>query len=318
MASDILNRVGMVITTTGTGPVTANVLISNRFNTPAEAGAVNGASYWWMLEEDNDYQIFEGVWTLSGTSVARTTTWMSKIGGVKGTANMNLAGNATLRSITPAEAFDFILRVDKDQTALFSSGQKTQGRSNIGAAKSGSNSDITMLNTLSGGANFTVGGVGATFANGSKVYDSSGVLNAIAAGNYFNIYNSDGSALIAILGMADVRLNSVPKIGTTNLLMQMSRADNGFLKFWDGTGYSIIQWGLATLAADGAVSFPTAFPNNCRQVVASQNGAPATTTLVAVAVGTKTSTGFNAYPRFTTGGTPAFNGNSFSYIAIGD
>lgn len=135
MASDILDRVGMVITTTGTGDVTANVLISNRFNTPAEAGAANGKSYWWMLEEESDYQIFEGVWTAAGTKVARTTTWQSKIAGVHGAANMNLAGNATLRSITPAELFDVILRVDKAQA--LSLGQKSQALDNLGGGAVG-------------------------------------------------------------------------------------------------------------------------------------------------------------------------------------
>ncbi len=113
MASDILDRVAMVITDTGTGDVTANVLISNRFNTPAEAGAVNGGSYWWMLEEDSNYEIFEGVYTASGTKVARTTVWQSKIAGVHGTTRMTLGGNATLRSITPAEAFLALARLDK-------------------------------------------------------------------------------------------------------------------------------------------------------------------------------------------------------------
>lgn len=132
MASYVLDRVAMVITDFGTGDVTANVLISNRFNTPAEAGAVNGGSYWWMLEEDNDYQIFEGVYTASGTKIARTTTWQSKIGGVHAAANMALAGNATLRSITPAEALLKMLRVDAPQA--FSIAEKSQGRSNISAA----------------------------------------------------------------------------------------------------------------------------------------------------------------------------------------
>lgn len=137
MASDILDRVGMVITDTGAGAltaVTANTLIGPRFNTPAEAGAVNGASYWWMLEEGNDYEIFEGGWTASGTKVGRDIVWHSKISNVHGTTKMTLAGSATLRSITPAEAFNFILRVDKDQTAIFSAAQKAQGRSNIYAA----------------------------------------------------------------------------------------------------------------------------------------------------------------------------------------
>lgn len=106
---DILNRVGMFITTTGTGAVTADIPISNKFLTPAEAGAVNGGQYYFMLEEGNDFEFFIGTWTASGTSVSRDTVLISKIGGVSGTAKMVLAGNAALRSIAPKEAFGFTL-----------------------------------------------------------------------------------------------------------------------------------------------------------------------------------------------------------------
>lgn len=100
----ILNRVGMLISTTGTGTVTADTLISNRFNTPAEAGAVNGESYYWLLEQGNDYEIFEGAWTLSGTLISRDTVIESKISGVHGTTKLTLDGSAMLRSVMPKEA----------------------------------------------------------------------------------------------------------------------------------------------------------------------------------------------------------------------
>lgn len=101
----ILNRVGMLISTTGQGTVTASVLISDRFLTPAEAGAVNGQSYYWLLEDGGDFEIFEGTWTLSGTTISRDTVIKSKIGGTAGTTKLNLSGSATLRSVAPKEAF---------------------------------------------------------------------------------------------------------------------------------------------------------------------------------------------------------------------
>lgn len=106
---DILNRVGMFITTTGTGAVTADIPISNKFLKPGEAGAVNGEPYFWLLEEGNDFEIFIGTWTASGTSISRDTVLASKIGGVAGTTKMNLAGNATLRSVSPKEAFNIAI-----------------------------------------------------------------------------------------------------------------------------------------------------------------------------------------------------------------
>lgn len=101
----ILNRVGMLISTTGQGTVTASVLISDRFLTPAEAGAVNGQSYYWLLEDGEDFEIFEGTWTLSGTTVSRDNVISSKIGGTAGTTKLDLSGTATLRSVSPKEAF---------------------------------------------------------------------------------------------------------------------------------------------------------------------------------------------------------------------
>ena len=132
MASDILDRVGMVITDTGASSqtyVTANVLIGERFNTPQQAGAIDTKSYWWMIEEDNDFQIFEGHWDLANARVFIDTIWQSKILGLHGTTKMTLAGNATLRSVTPAEALNY-LRFDAAQ--VLTETQKKRARANAG------------------------------------------------------------------------------------------------------------------------------------------------------------------------------------------
>src|SRR4051812_45476045 len=101
----VLNRVGMLISTAGQGTVTADTLISQRFLTPAEAGAASSRKYYWILEEGNDFEIFVGTWTLSGTTVSRDQVLFSKIGGVAGTTKMTLLGGATLRSVAINEAF---------------------------------------------------------------------------------------------------------------------------------------------------------------------------------------------------------------------
>ena len=105
MSIGILNRVGMYISTTGQGTVTADTLISNKFFTPSEAGAENGRQYYWLLEEGNDFEIFIGTYTSSGTTVSRDTVIKSKIAGTAGTTKLTLAGNATLRSVSPADVF---------------------------------------------------------------------------------------------------------------------------------------------------------------------------------------------------------------------
>lgn len=100
----VLDRVGMLISTTGQGTLTASSLISGRFLTPGEAGAVDGKSYYWLLEEGNDFELFIGTWTASGTTVSRDTVLFSKISGTAGTTKMTLAGSAMLRSVAPNEA----------------------------------------------------------------------------------------------------------------------------------------------------------------------------------------------------------------------
>jgi hypothetical protein len=113
----ILNRVAMSIATTGTGTVTADTLVSDRFNTPAEAGAVDGKKYYWMLEDGLDYELFIGAWTLSGTTVSRDTVLESKISGVHGTSKLNLSGAATLRSVAPGEVIKGTVQTVGDASA---------------------------------------------------------------------------------------------------------------------------------------------------------------------------------------------------------
>jgi hypothetical protein len=132
MASDVLNRIGMFLDETGnTGTLVCDTLISELFNTPVQAGAVNGRSYWWLVEEGQDYMLFEGVWNSGTNAITVGTIWKSKILGVAGTTRLTLAGNATLRSPTPAELFENILRGDKQQNFIDS--VKAQFRANIEA-----------------------------------------------------------------------------------------------------------------------------------------------------------------------------------------
>lgn len=142
----ILNRVGMFISTTGSGTVTANITISHKFLTPGEAGAVNGEQYFWLLEEGNDFELFIGTWTTSGTTVSRDTVIASKIGGVKGTTKMTLAGNASLRSVAPAEALN-ALAAGK-QAVWIPASAMTARTSNGAASGSVETTNKVMLKTL--------------------------------------------------------------------------------------------------------------------------------------------------------------------------
>ncbi len=100
----ILNRVGLLVSTTGTGTITSTVAINNKLNTLVEAGAVDGEQYFFLLEEGNDYELFKGTFISASNEVSRDEVIESKIGGTHGTTKMTLTGGALLRSAMPKEA----------------------------------------------------------------------------------------------------------------------------------------------------------------------------------------------------------------------
>lgn len=194
MATKVLNRVGMLISTTGTGTITAAVPISNKFNTPAEAGAVDGEQYFWLLEEGNDFELFRGSWTLSGTTISRDEVIESKIGGVHGTTKMTLTGGATLRSAVPKEAL-------RSGWTLIEEIAATSGNSKVfdnipdsfsdlyvvgtglQPSKSGSTQAYISLSTTNGASYDALddGRLFATLTNGSSAYGSNMILAAQTA-----------------------------------------------------------------------------------------------------------------------------------------
>ncbi len=95
MPYSAVNRVRHLVATTGQGTVTLGSA-SAGFMTMAEASAVNGRSYVYMLEEGNDFEIGVGVYSSAGPTMTRATVFFSKISGTAGTRKMTLAGAATL------------------------------------------------------------------------------------------------------------------------------------------------------------------------------------------------------------------------------
>lgn len=102
MAHGFSNRIWADTATVGTGNVTVGTAKSAHC-TPAQANTPDGATRTWLLEEGNDFEIFRGTYTASGTVVQRGTVLLSQIGGTTGTTRMNLAGTATLRCVAAAE-----------------------------------------------------------------------------------------------------------------------------------------------------------------------------------------------------------------------
>lgn len=102
MAHGFSNRVWADTATTGTGDVTVGSA-KPAHCTPAQAGTQDGDERTWLLEEGNDFEIFRGAYTASGSVVTRGTVLLSQIAGSTGATRMTLAGSATIREVVAAE-----------------------------------------------------------------------------------------------------------------------------------------------------------------------------------------------------------------------
>lgn len=102
MAHGFSNRVWVATATTGTGDVAIGAAKPAHL-TPEQAGAPDGAERTWLLEENNDFELFRGAYDDTAKTVERGTVLLSLIAGVAGTTRMALAGTATLRIAVAAE-----------------------------------------------------------------------------------------------------------------------------------------------------------------------------------------------------------------------
>lgn len=102
-----VNLVRVLTAATGNStPITLGTKYSNLFMTPAEAGAMDGRVYTYLIVDGNDFEIGRGAYTASGTSLARTTVLYSRIAGTLGTSRISLSGTAQVRFIESAEDMD--------------------------------------------------------------------------------------------------------------------------------------------------------------------------------------------------------------------
>lgn len=97
-----LNRVGFETSTSGTGSVSVGAAVSG-YATPVEAGAVNGISYPYVIEDGTDFEVGYGTYSSSGPTLTRDTVYLSKIGGTAGTTKLTLSGSAKVYFTAAAE-----------------------------------------------------------------------------------------------------------------------------------------------------------------------------------------------------------------------
>jgi hypothetical protein len=102
--SDMVNLVRVLTSATGNStPITLGTAYSQLFMTPAEAGAVNGRTYTYLIVDANNWELGKGVYTSSGNTLARTTILASRNAGTLGTSRISLSGTAQVRFVQAAE-----------------------------------------------------------------------------------------------------------------------------------------------------------------------------------------------------------------------
>lgn len=102
MTALLLDRVKMTTATTGTGTITLGSAVSP-YQSFADANAVDGATYYYLIEDGSDWEIGTGVYTASGKTLARTII-SSRISGTTGTTELTLSGSATIAVVAPTAA----------------------------------------------------------------------------------------------------------------------------------------------------------------------------------------------------------------------
>jgi len=102
-----VNRARMLTSTTGTGSSITLTTAVDKYFSFAEAGLQNGDVVDYVIEDGNDFEIQVGqTYNSAGPSLSRGTPAASKVGGVAGTSQINLAGNAQVFITAVAESFD--------------------------------------------------------------------------------------------------------------------------------------------------------------------------------------------------------------------
>ena len=102
-----VNRARMLTSTTGTGTSVVLTTAVDGYFTLAEAGLQDGDVVDYVIEDGNDFEIQVGqTYNSAGPSLSRGTPAASKVGGVAGTSQINLSGNAQVFITAVAESFD--------------------------------------------------------------------------------------------------------------------------------------------------------------------------------------------------------------------
>jgi hypothetical protein len=102
-----VNRAGMTTATTGTGTLTLGAAITDATNGDYlnfdDAGVGNGRAVKYLITDGNNFELGQGIYTTTGTTLSRDTVTKSKSGATVGTAAISLSGSAKVYIVPHAE-----------------------------------------------------------------------------------------------------------------------------------------------------------------------------------------------------------------------
>lgn len=131
--SNNLLRVRQPVTTTGDGTSIVLSPVSDGANalTMAEAGAIDGRPYHYIIDDGTDFEAHESeTWTAESRTFTRGAPIKSKIGGVVGTDKIDLSGTAVLRIFASPDDMDKYVTGKYVQT--LTDAEKKQAAANLG------------------------------------------------------------------------------------------------------------------------------------------------------------------------------------------
>lgn len=168
-------------------------------------------------------------------------------------------------------------------------------RTNLSAAGSGANSDITSLSGLTTALSVAQGGTGSAnlTANSVLIGNDTSAIQTVAPGTSGNVLTSNGTTWTS----------SAPSVALSSFTgANQSLTANGFQKL---PGNLIMQWGSAS-GSNPTVTFPIAFPTAFLQAFVTTNTS-------------STANIESAYYNGTTSGMTitSLGGHATSWIAIG-
>lgn len=211
-----INLVRVLTAATGnSSPIQLDNAYSQLFMTPAEAGAMNGRTYSYFIVDGNNWEYGRGVYTSSGTTLARNVI-ASRSGGTLGTSRINLTGTAQVRFVELAEDMDGVRGT----------------RAVTGTSDTLNNSDL---------------GYAVTYSNASAVAVS------LAQAGASNLFLDGWAVFVKNKGAGAVSITPATSTidGAATLVLQQGQA----AMIWsDGTNYQAIKFGVVVGTTAGTVA----------------------------------------------------------------